>query len=97
MKVINSLLHKDEKCELSLINSLEHLHLTIQESSINDRKPSTSIQITKPITSNNNRVKNTNLYKMKKNNNHSTSSFSTKRFKKCFTCGYRPPNQYNKL
>ena len=60
IKVINSLSHKDEKCELSLINSLEHLQVTNQESSINDPKPSTSSQITKPITSNNNRDKNTN-------------------------------------
>ena len=29
IKVINSLSHKDEKCELSLISSLEHLHVTI--------------------------------------------------------------------
>ena len=97
IKVINSLSHKDEKCELRLINSLEHLHVTIQESSINDPKPSTSSQITKPITSNNNRDKNTNSYKMKTNNNHTASSFSTKSFKKCFKCGYRPPNQYNKF
>ena len=41
--MINSLSHKDEKCERSLINYLEHLHVTIQESSINDPKPSTSI------------------------------------------------------
>ena len=60
IKVTNSLSHKDEKCELSLINSLEHLHVTIQESSTNDPKPSTSSQIIKSITSNNNRVKNTN-------------------------------------
>ena len=59
-------MHTDEKCELSLINSIEHLHVTIQESSINDPKPSTSSQIIKPITSNNNRVKNTNPYRMKK-------------------------------
>ena len=97
IKVINSLSHKDEKCELSLINTIEHLHETIQESSINDPKPSRSSQITKPITSNNNRDKNTNSYKMKNNNNHTTSSFSTKSFKKCFKCGYRPPNQYNKF
>ena len=64
IKIINSLSHKDEKWELSLINSLEHLHVTIQKSSTNDPKPSTSSQITKPITSNNNRVKNTNSYKM---------------------------------
>ena len=49
-----------------MINSLEHLHVTIQESSIKDPKPSTSSQITKPITSNNNGDKNTNSYKMKK-------------------------------
>ena len=49
IKVINSLSHKNEKCELSLINRLEHLHVTIRESSINDPKPSTSSQITKPI------------------------------------------------
>ena len=97
IKVINSPWHKDEKCELSFINLLEHLHLTIQESSINDPKPSTSNRIKKPITSNNNRDKNTNSYKIKKNNNHTTSSFSTKSFKKCFKCGYRPPNQYNKF
>ena len=51
--MINSLSNKDEKCELSLINSLEHLHVTIQQSSINDPEPSTSSQISKPITSNN--------------------------------------------
>ena len=28
---------------------------------------------------------------MKKNNKHTASSFSTKNFKKCFKCGYRPP------
>ena len=83
IKVINSLSQKDEKCQLSLINSLEHLHVTIQESSIIDPKPSTSSQITKPIILNNNRDKNTNSYKMKRNNNHITSSFSTKSFKKC--------------
>ena len=66
IKVINSLSHKDEKCELNLINPLEHLHVTIQESSINDPKPSTSSQITKTITSNNNRFKNTYSYKMNK-------------------------------
>ena len=66
INVINSLSHKDEKCELSLINSLENLHVPIQESSMNDPKPSTSSQITKPITSNNNRDKNTNSYKIKK-------------------------------
>ena len=66
IKIINSLSQKDEKCEHNLINSLEHLHVTIQESSINDPKPSMSSQITKPITSNNNRDKNTNSYKMKK-------------------------------
>ena len=65
IKIINSLSHKDENCELSLINSLEHFYVTIQESSINDPKPSTSSQITKPITSNNNSVKNTNSYKKK--------------------------------
>ena len=54
----------------------------IQESSINDPKPLTSSQITKPITSNNKRVKNTNSYKMKMNNNLTTSSFCTKSFKK---------------
>ena len=48
------------------MNSLEHFHVTILDSSINDAKPSTSSQITKPITSNNNRVKNKNSYKMKK-------------------------------
>ena len=49
------------------MNSLEHLHVAIQESSINDQEPSTSSQITKSIASkNNNRVKNTNSYKMKK-------------------------------
>ena len=97
IKVINPLSHKDEKCELSLINSLEDLHVTIQESSINDPKPSTNSQITKPITSKNNRDKNTISYKMNKNNNHTTSSFSMKSFKKCLKCGYRPPNQYNKF
>ena len=64
VNVINSLSHKDEKCELSLINSLENLHVTIQESSMNNSKPSTSSQITKPIASNNNRVKSTNSYKI---------------------------------
>ena len=86
IKIMNSLWH-DEKCELSLINSLENLHVTIKESSINGPKPSTSRQITKPITSNNNHVKNTNSCKMKKNN---LTSFSTKSFKKCCKCGYRP-------
>ena len=65
IKMINSLSHKDVKRELSLLNSLEHLHVMIQESFINDPKPSASSQITKPITSNN-RVTNTNSYKMKK-------------------------------
>ena len=40
--MINSLSQKDEKCELNLRNSLEHLHFTIQESYINDAKSSTS-------------------------------------------------------
>ena len=97
IKIIYSLSHKDEKCELSIINSLEHLHVTIQESSINDPKPSTSSQMKKPITLNNNCVKNANSYKMKKDNNLTTSSFSTKSFRKCFQCGYRPPNEYNKF
>ena len=78
--MINSLSHKDEKFELSLINSLENLHVKIQKSAINYPKPSTSSQITKPITSNSNRVKNTNSYKMKKGNNLTTSSFSKKSF-----------------
>ena len=56
IRIINFLLQKDEKCELRLINSL--LHFTIQEPSINDPKPSTSSQIIKPSTSNNNPVKN---------------------------------------
>ena len=34
IKMINSLLQKDKICEVNLINSLEHLHVTIQESSI---------------------------------------------------------------
>ena len=55
-----------------MINSLEYLHVTIQELSINDPKPSTSSQMTKPISSNYNRDKNTNAYKMNKNNNHTT-------------------------
>ena len=46
--MINSLLQKDKKCEIILINSLEHLHVTIQDSPINDSKPSTSGQITNP-------------------------------------------------
>ena len=79
------------------MNSPENLHVTIQESSINDPKPPTSSQITKSITSNNNSAKNTNSYKIKTNNKHTASSFSTKSFKKCFKCGYRPPNQYNKF
>ena len=58
MKMINSLSPEFEKCQLSLINSLEHLHVTNQESSTNYPKPLTSSQITKPITSNNDRVKN---------------------------------------
>ena len=66
VQIINSLSHKDEKCELRLINSLDHLHVTIQESSINDPKPSTSSQITEPITSNKNPVKNTISCTMKK-------------------------------
>ena len=41
IKFTNSLSHKDEKCEPSLINLLENLHVTIQESSINDLKSST--------------------------------------------------------
>ena len=35
---------------ISLINSLEHLHVTIQESSLTDPKPTTSSQITRLIT-----------------------------------------------
>ena len=42
------------------------MHVTIQESSMNNPKPSTSNQITTPIASNNNRDKNRNSYKMKK-------------------------------
>ena len=34
--MINSLLQKDKKCEVKLINSLEHLHVKIQESSVNN-------------------------------------------------------------
>ena len=92
IEIINVLSNKDKKCELSLINSQDHLQVTIQESSINDPEPLTSSQTTKPITLNNNRVENTNSYKMKKDNNLITSSFSTKIFKKCFKCIYRPPN-----
>ena len=95
IKTINSLLQKDKKCEVNLINSLEHLHVTIQESLINDPKPSTSGQITKPNI--NSRFKNINPYKIKRNNTSTTSPFSGKSFKKCFKCGYRPPNQYNKF
>ena len=97
MKMIDSLLQKDRKCEINLINSLEHLHVTIQESPVNDSKPSTSSQITKPNTSNNSRFKNINPYKIKRNNISTTSPFSGKGFTKCFKCGYRPPNQYNKF
>ena len=63
--MINSLLQKDKKCEVNLINSLENLHVTIQESPINDPKPSISGQITKPNTSNNSCFKNINPYKIK--------------------------------
>ena len=90
---MNSLLQKDKKCEINTINSLEHFDVTIQESSINDPKPSTSVQITKPSTSNNSHFKNTNPYTIKRNNISTTSPYSGKRFKKCFKCGYRPPNQ----
>ena len=44
-------------------------------------RSSTSSQITKPSTSNNNSVQIKNLYKMKKNNNLTTSSSSTKSLK----------------
>ena len=50
--MINSLLQKDKKCEVNLINSLEHLHLTIQESAITSAKSSACCQITKPNASN---------------------------------------------
>ena len=76
IKIINSLSNKNEKCQLSLINSLENLHVAIQESFINGPKASISNQITKPSTSNNIRVKNTKLYKMKQINIF-TTSFST--------------------
>ena len=95
--MINSLLQKDKKCEVNLTNSLEHLHVTIQESPINDPKPSASGQITKSNTSNNSRFTNINPYKIKRNNISTTSPFSGKSFKKCFKCGCRPPNQYNKF
>ena len=69
-------MQKDEKCEVNLINSLENLHVTIQESPINDPKPSKSVEITKPSTSNNSSFKNTNPYKLKRNNISTTSPFS---------------------
>ena len=75
---------------MNLITSLEHLHVTTQESTINDPEPSTSGQITKPSTSNNSRFKNTNSY-FKKTSISITSPFSGKSFKKCFKYGYRPP------
>ena len=61
--MINSLLQKDKKCGVNLINSLEHLHVTIQESPINGPKPSTSGQVTKSNTSNDSRFTNINPYK----------------------------------
>ena len=73
------------------------MHVTIQESPINDPKPSTSGHITKPNTSNNSRFKNIYPYKIKRKNISTTSSFSGKSFKKCFKRGYRPLNQYNKF
>ena len=81
--MINSFLQKDKKCEVNLINLLEHLHVTIQELPINDPKPSTSGQITKPNTSNNSRFKNINPYQIKRNNISTTSPFSGRSFKKC--------------
>ena len=39
IKMIYSLLQEDKKCEMNIINSLEPLHVTIQESFINDPKP----------------------------------------------------------
>ena len=95
--MINCLLKKDKKCEVNLINSLDHLHVTIQESPMNDPKPSTSGQIIKPNISNNSRFKNINPHKITRNNISTTSPFSGKSFKKCFKCGYRPLNQYNKF
>ena len=68
IKMINSLLQKDKKCEVNLLNSLEHLHVRIQELPINDPKSSTSGQITKPNISNNTPFKNINPYKIKRNN-----------------------------
>ena len=50
-------MHKDKKYELNLINFLEHLHVRIEESYINDPKPVTSSHITKPSTQNKNRVR----------------------------------------
>ena len=100
IKMIHSLLQKVKKCEVNSINSLENLHVTIQESPINDPKLSRSGQITKPNTSDNSRFKNINPYKIKRNNISTTSPFSGKSFKKCFKCGYTPPpppNQYNKF
>ena len=89
--MINSLFQKDKECEVNLMNSLEHLHGTIQESPLNNPKPSTSGQITKPNTFNNSRFKNINPYKIKRNNIYTTSPFSGKSFKKCFKCGCRHP------
>ena len=93
IKIIISFLRRDKICEVKLIKSLEHLHVTIQESSINNLKPSTSSQMTKASTFNNNRFINTNPCKIKGNNISNTSPFSGKSFKKCFKCGYRLPNQ----
>ena len=93
IKIINSLLQKDKKCGVNLVNSLENLHVTIQESPINDPQPLKSGQITRPSTSNNSRFKNTNSYKIKRTNISTKSSFSGKSFKKSFKYGYRLPNE----
>ena len=74
--MINSLLQKDKKCEVNLINSLEHFHVTIQEAPINDPKPSTNGEITKRSTSNNSCFKKKNPYEIKRNNISTTSPFS---------------------
>ena len=77
-----------------MVNSLYQYHIKL---SINNPKPLTSGQVKKPNTSINKRFKNTDPYKIKRNNIPTTSPFSGKRFKKFFKCGYRPPNQYNNL
>ena len=66
------------------INNIKQIGIANSIETAKDFACSTSSQITKPITSNNNRDKNKNSYKIEKNNNHTTSSFSTKSFKKMF-------------